>query len=491
MTLDPRTPVLVGVAAVQQRSAEPTTAREPVELMIDAARAAAADAGVPALLAEIDEVACPRGFWSYGDAGRLIADAVGAGRARTTTAEVGVLQTTLFGRAAGSIAAGEAEVALVVGGEARHRDRQARRAGVEAPLREQPEGTEADTVLRPAGEIVIGEEVRVGLAMPVSQYALIENALRAAEQQGVAAHRDDVARLWAGMSQVAAANDDAWSREVVTPEAVRSAGPDNPMLAFPYTKRHNSQWNVDQAAALLFCSAAAAERLGAPRERWIFPLAVAESNHMLPLSLRRELHRSPGFAVAGARALERAGCVPEDLEHLELYSCFPSAVRVQQRELGLPPDRPVTVTGGMAFAGGPLNNFVLQAAARMARVLRADPGRAGAVTAVSGILTKQGVSLWCSEPRGEGFAHEDVSAETAARVARVELAEPEAGPARIASYTVLDDAFGHRVVLLCDRDDGRRALAVCADPGFVELATREEVIGRPVTLDARGAATPE
>ena len=134
-----------------------------------------------------------------------------------------------------------------------------------------------------------------------------------------------------------------------------------------------------------------------PRERWIFPLAVADANQLIPLTERRELHRSPGFAVAGARALERARRDISDVTHSELYSCFPVAVRVQARELGLDEKGNVTVTGGMAFGGGPLNNFVLQALARMAHVLRGDPGATGMVNAVSGILTKQGVSLWSTE----------------------------------------------------------------------------------------------
>jgi acetyl-CoA C-acetyltransferase len=373
-----------------------------------------------------------------------------------------------------------------VGGEAKYRDQQARRAGVEAPLTGQPEFTEADTVLHPAGEIIIGEEVRVGLAMPVTQYAIVENALRAAEGKGVEDHRDEVAKLWAGMSNVAADNDDAWSREVVTPEAVRNADEQNQMLAFPYTKKHNSQWNVDQAGALVFCSVAAAERLGIARDRWVFPLAVVESNHMVPVSLRRDLHRAPGFAHAGARAMARAGCGAEDLAHVELYSCFPSAVRVQQRELGVDLGRPVTVTGGMAFAGGPLNNFVVQALVRMAKLLRDDPGSVGMVNAVSGIITKQGVSLWSTEPRGQGFAHEDVSEETARDLAEVELVEGAQGAATIASYTILEDAFGHRVVLLCDLESGGRVLAVVRDPEFVARAAREEVIGLRVEIDADG-----
>jgi len=49
MSLDPRAPVIVGVAQVTDRVSDPTAARTPVELMVDALRSAAVDAGSPAV----------------------------------------------------------------------------------------------------------------------------------------------------------------------------------------------------------------------------------------------------------------------------------------------------------------------------------------------------------------------------------------------------------------------------------------------------------
>jgi acetyl-CoA C-acetyltransferase len=286
------------------------------------------------------------------------------------------------------------------------------------------------------------------------------------------------------MSRTAAGNPDAWSREPVSADAIREPSAKNAMLAFPYTKLHNSQWNVDQAAGLVFCSLATARALGLPRERWVFPLAVAESNHMVPLVERRRPHRCPGFARAGERALAAAGRELADVAHLELYSCFPSAVRVQARELGIDATRPLSLTGGMTFAGGPLNNFVLQALVRMARVLRADPGSAGMLNAVSGILTKQGVSLWSTEP-GPGFRSEDVSAEVAREVEALRVVPAAEGLATVAASTVLfDGAAVPRTALLCDLEDGTRALATSADPALADRAQGEELCGRALHLVA-------
>ncbi len=104
--------------------------------------------------------------------------------------------------------------------------------------------------------------------------------------------------------------------------------------------------------------------------------------------------------VLGRAAAARIGRPVAEVDRLELYSCFPAAVRVQQRALGLDPVGTPTVTGGMAFAGGPFNNFVLQSTAAMAHVLRDEPGALGAVTTVSGLLTKPGIGVWSATPDG-------------------------------------------------------------------------------------------
>ena len=488
MALDPRTPVLVGSGAASQREADPARAREPLALMIEALEGAAEDAGSRALLARADSVRAPRGFWNYPDPCRLVAERFGARGARTEIAEIGVLQTTLLGRAAADIAAGRADVVLVAGAEARHRAQRARAARIDSPLTQQGP-VSPDSVLRPHAPILSEREVRAGLALPVVQYAMIENALRAAEGLSLEAHRHAIASLWAALSEVAAGNPDAWSRDPVSADVIRDPSR-NPMLAFPYGKLHCSQWNVDQAAGLVFCSVATARALGIARDRWIFPLAVADANHMLPYTERRLLHRCAGFARAAERAFTRAGRDLASVTHRELYSCFPAAVRVQLRELGIADERPLSVTGGMGFAGGPLNHFVLQSMVRMARLLRDAPGGAGLVTAVSGVLTKQGVSLWSSEPGPAPFAHDDVSEATARETSAVEIVDAVEGQATIATYTVVyASREPKRVALVADFGDGRRTLASNDQRESVELATREELCGRAVRITAGGQAS--
>jgi acetyl-CoA C-acetyltransferase len=159
------------------------------------------------------------------------------------------------------------------------------------------------------------------------------------------------------------------------------------------------------------------------------------------------------------------------------------AVRVQARELGIDEARPLTVTGGMTFAGGPLNNFVLQALVKMVEVLRADPGAVGLVSSVSGILTKQGVSLWSTRPPERSFRFFDVTEETARDQQPLPLVEGFEGSARIAGYTVLfEGERAARSVFVCDLDDGRRTLAASDDPALAQLGTEQELCGREVRI---------
>ena len=482
--------MLAGIGIASQREEDATRALDPLALMIAAARAAGNDA-VPALLPALDRIYVPKGRWAYADPSRAIAKAVGASRAESVLATVGVLQQSLIGEACAAIASGEIEAALVVGGDAGYRLLRAQIAGIE--LQEREAAGAPDRVLAPKEELRHPAEARLGLRMPVGLYAIMESAWRARHGMSLDAHRDFLAKLYAGFSVVAAGNPHAWSRQVVAPETIRDVGPRNPMQALPYTKLHCSSWNVDQAAALLFCSAGLAARLGVPAERIVHPWASSESNHMVPVSGRRALDACPGARIAGNAALAPFGLEAASLDLVELYSCFPIAVHGYAAELGIDLGRELTVTGGMNFAGGPYNNYVLQATARMAELLRAGKGRTGLVSSVSGVLTKQGFGLWSSAPAPGGYRFADVSAEVAAAQPALEVDMSPSGPGRIAGYTVLyDRKRPPRAIAVADLVDGRRAVAASEDADVLARMEGEECVGAPVRLDGErfGFAQP-
>ncbi len=481
MSLSPTTPVLVGIGVINQRETDLSKADEAVELMIRAARAAGDDCGAPELLQAAQRISVPKGVWSYQNPAKAIGEALGAPEATTVLAEIGILQQSLFADACRRIDSGEIEVALVAGGEAKFRALQATIQGLEAP--ESAQSAAPDVHLEPEQEIWSEVESEAGLGMPVGFYALMESALRQAQGESLDAHRDRVAALYEGMAEVAKANPHAWNRDGMKAEQIRNASPKNKMLAFPYTKYHNSQWNVDQAGALLFCSVAKAEALGIPRDKWVFPQASTESNFMVNTSQRVDLAGCPGARLAGKKALELAEMTVGDIDLLELYSCFPSAVQIYAREIGISLDQQITVTGGMTFGGGPLNNYVLQSTARMAELLREQPGKRGYVTSVSGMLTKQGFGVWSTEPNPNGFGFADLTDEARAEAPPLELVKVDSGEGKIVGCTVLfqgDNPW--RAVVVVTLPNGKRTIAYNENPELMAAAMAEEFVGRTAQL---------
>lgn len=485
MTMDPRTPVLVGVASVQQRVDRPGGGLDAVELMTAATEATAEDAGPGLkLLAALDRVLIPRGMWGPGDPGRVIADRFGAPRARTLVAELGVLQQTLLTHAETLIAAGNADVVLVAGAEAAYRDRRLRGTGRPALNRPLPNAP-ADQVLSPVGDILHRVEIERGLPVPVRQYAVLETALRYAEGLAVDEHATRVADLWSRFSARAADNPDAWHRQPVPADAIAPASPANPMMARPYTRSHCSRAGVDQSAALLLCSAEAAERFGVPRDRWVFPWAAAESNQMVPIIERAQLHRSPGFAAVGSWLAAYTGVSATDATYVDLYSCFPAAVRIQIAELGLGDRRDLTVTGGMSFAGGPLNSYALHSTVSMAKVLReAGADATGLVTCVSGMVTKQAGAMWSAAPPETPFHGEDLSARTAEAATTCEVRADYKGLGAVDGYTVVEGPEGPKTAIAVVAVPGNgRTIARSEETDVVAAFCEGEWVGRHVHVD--------
>jgi acetyl-CoA C-acetyltransferase len=491
-----RIPVLVGVGVASQR--EPAgEGLDVIGLIEHAVRLAAADAGAPEVLAQIDWIGMPEGTWALRDPGHLLAARIAPLAAgdphavSTVVADVGILQQDLLNAAISAVLRG-ARVALVAGGETKFRALQATIAGLELDDAIEPEGAAPDVRIKPDALGVSDLEIVRDTVSPVTAYALIENALGHARGRTPTEHGQAVAALWARFAAVAADNPHAWDRAGHDETAIADGGaPGNRMIAEPYTKRHSAQWNVDQAAALLLCSLETARTLGIAEDRLVFPLAATVANQAVPVSERRDLHRSIGAEIAAPALLELAGVPIDAVAHLDLYSCFPSAVEILGAALGLDVDtekRPLTITGGLAFAGGPLNNYVLQALVALAERLRADPGSIGLSSSVSGFLAKQGFSLWSTTPPARGFKSVDVSDQVTKAQDLVTVVD-EAGAGTIATWTVDHRAPAPRSVAIVDRADGTRTIGVSHDRAVAAALTAGDPIGTPVAVSADGELT--
>jgi acetyl-CoA C-acetyltransferase len=325
---------------------------------------------------------------------------------------------------------------------------------------------------------------------PTSVYPLFETAIRHAEGRTIEEHRRAVGTIWEQFAAVAVANPHAWTPQAYTADEITLATPDNRMVVFPYTKRMCANIQVDQAAAFLLCSYEAAAAAGVPAELMVFPWSGAEATEHFHFTERWSLAEAPGIAAAVSHALGAAGVGLDDIARFDLYSCFPSAVQLAMRATGLAgpatDPRPLTVTGGLGFAGGPGNAYVVRSIASMVEACRQDPDSLGLVTALGWYATKHAVGVYSTTPNPQGPTFVP-KAETQAIV--------DAAPSRTAAGEYTGEAEIEATSVVMDRDgspalgivslltpDGRRALANSTDADLLVAMTSEAWEGRTVRV---------
>ena len=492
MTVDPRTPVLIGCGQVNHRDdIDPETRSiEPVDLMAAAARQAADSRVIEA----VDSIRVVNVLSAhYRDPALLLGERIGAANFRTLYSPVGGnVPQSLVNQACLDIQRGRAGVVLLAGAETWRTRRGLKAKGGRLEWTVQDESVPMAEVSGDDVPMAGDAEIRIGLTPPSAVYPLFEQALRIANGEPIEEHIQRVGELWARFNAVAVANPHAWIRKPVTAEEIWQPGPQNRMISWPYTKLMNSNNMVDQGAALILTSVEQATRLGVAAERWVYPHAGTDAHDTPALAERDELHRSTAIRIAGARALELAGLGVDDVDYVDLYSCFPSAVQVAARELGLSVDdsaRPLTVTGGLTFAGGPWSNYVMHSIATMAELLAANPGRRALITANGGFLTKHSFGVYGTEPPTE-FRWEDMQSAVDREPTREGLVEWE-GVGTVEAWTTPFNREGQpeKAFLAVRTPDGSRTLAVIGDPVAAEATVREDIGGAKVAVAADGSAT--
>jgi acetyl-CoA C-acetyltransferase len=454
--IDPRTPVIVGVGQLNRRQPDD---RDTIDLMVDACRLATDDTGSATVGSRVDVVAVLDGLWSWADPGRLVAERIGARNARTIlTTFGGQTPQALAATLASRIMAGDLEVGVICGGENNHTRRRAKLAA--RPLKRTPEAEGARPTERFGDPLDMGTELERsrGLVDPLTTYAVIESMLMAASTGGPDRHRAMLGELWAGFAAVAAANPHAADRSGPDAAAIVEVTPRNRMVTWPYPKALCANNDVDMAAAMILCSAQAASDLGISRERWIFPWAATEAHDTLELSARGSLDRSPALDAAGRAVLDHTELSIDDLTHIELYGCFPAIVEMTTDALGIDPTRPLTMTGGLGFAGSAMNTSTLHGLCAMTEGLREAPG-VGLVQGNGGNATHHAFGVYSSEPSAQPFACIDRELDFTLATRTVAPADEE-GSVEIEGYTVRFDHDGPiQAVASCLTADRARAWA--------------------------------
>ncbi len=490
--IDPRTPVLIGAGQISYRKG---TAPGPIAMLQDANGRALADAGLAGdALKDIDflgvvgftidaggpssKLPVPR----LADPAATLNQVLGSTPKRSIYTEMGGnTPQALVNMVAEEIAEGRHDFALLTGAEFLGTLLKLFKAGQDVShfgggVQGKPERW-GDP--RPGAT---PQEEAHGFFFPANVYPMFENALRAHLGRGLHDHSMAMARLFAPFSAVAANNPNAWFPVARTAEEIAAESSDNRMVGFPYTKYMNSVIQVDQAAAVILCSSEKADALGVAQDKRIYLHGCADVTERWYVSDRVDYHSSPAMRIAGREALSMAGLGIDDIALFDLYSCFPIAVELACREMGIAENDPrgLTVTGGLPYFGGPGNNYVMHSIAEMMGRLRSQSGEFGVVTANGMLLSKQSVGVYSATPPKGPFKRKAPAVfqdEIQAMIPPPVVHEPS-GKATIETYTVIHGRDTVRMAIVIGRDaQGRRFVANTPEDEtlLLDLQAREGV----------------
>lgn len=470
--------MIVGAAQLNDRSEDV----EPIEFMTRVSSEALADTESE-IADHIQSVRVIKGLWRYRDPGTLVGSQLGIADAHSGLTRIGGNGVyDLINETAGEIQSGQLQAVLICSAEVLRTIRAKKRSGHELPRIPEADSAGPGSIYGKDRSITSPKEEAAGLNLAVNFYAAAETALRHRLGEGAEQHLERISELWARASRVAATNPSAWIADEYDPATLTSVGPKNRMVSSPYPKLLTANINVDQAAAIVMCSADAAEATGVPRDKWVFPWSGSGAADHWSLSKRYEFDGSPAMRMCGETALKLAGLTLPKVDMLDLYSCFPIAVQLAQRELGVPSERPYTITGGLTFAGGPLNTYCMHALARSVELLRESENSTAMLTGNGGFFTKHSCTILGASPSGHDFAAESPQHQVDLGPARPAPGRAERGT--VETYTVTYGPHGaDRAIVTVLDDTGARHLTNSRDTGLIAAMLANDMCETPARID--------
>ncbi|MCY4356307.1 MAG: acetyl-CoA acetyltransferase [Gammaproteobacteria bacterium] len=501
-----RTPILVGGGQYVEREVTPEMAQPPMGIAALAAQRALCDSGVANLIVEqLDALVAIRIFpdsWNrprmpnpFGRAEnppRAIARRLGANPRLAIYGNVGGNTPQKYiNEMAERIAEGDLDLVLLAGSEAIWTARRALKQNVHLDWQEEDVGSLED---RGIGEALsTPHEFAHGLGVPIQTYPLFENALRDDLGHNVDEHRQFMGKLFAPFTRVAARNPYAFYGTERNAGELATISSENRYICLPYPKWMNAMDSVNQGAAVLMTSVAKAREMSIDPSKWIFLHGCGEANEKLSVSERLNYTTSPALGLNASRALEMAGLNLAGIEYIDIYSCFPSAVEIACRELGVPLDDPrgLTLTGGLPFFGGPGNNYSMHAIASLLPLLRNNRKAFGMVTANGGYLSKHATGIYSARPYVGCWKREDpaICQQQVDALAYPCFTEVPTGAATIETYTVCyEKGIPTRgIVIGRQLNDKCRFVANTPDSKeFLQQFAVEEQLGRFGTVRQSG-----
>ncbi|NND67950.1 MAG: hypothetical protein HKN19_10210 [Halioglobus sp.] len=487
-------PIIVGAAQHVNRPGDDfgPDFDSPMDLAAKACTAALQDAGIAA--GHVDAIGVVRLFsdtapaWASPFGGsnnppESIAQRIGARpRERIYTDAGGTAPLTLMMELCQAIGRGEQDIALITGVEAIANQRRALRAGMEADWHEEHD---APLDNRPYSKRTVSEqEIKSGMTLPAHYYALIENLQASKMGHDLVAHRQHMAQMMAPFSEIAANNPYAQFPTRYSVEDILTIDRGNYPIATPFSKRLIAQDAVNQSAALVITSVGKARELGVAPEQWIFLTAYAEGEERF-MSQREDMSRSEAMSRVFSYTLDMAQASPPDMDHIDIYSCFPCAVQAACDVMRLPTDGsvPLTVTGGLPYFGGPGNNYCMHAMVEMAQRVRGTDQRS-LVTSNGGQLSKHAAVVFRHRPSPDelvDWGKTDIFRVQPEDLPEVPMAEG-ADEGTVLTWTVVEKRDKPSLgIVLATTAEGGRFYCTSSDPATTTAMNNASPVGARIT----------
>jgi len=444
--MNKNTPIIIGVG--QARELIPNNlnqASSHVDMAGQAARRALEDAGFSG--DQISSIACVRTFSDstplyaspFGGPNKFplaVAHRIGAKPKRAIYDVLGGQSPqTLVAETAQYLMENPDAVSLICGGEAIANMKAAQRAGKALDWSETYDGEIEDRGPFQGKMIASPMGLSHGLMDAMSYYGFIETARRIKAGRSLTRHQKHMAELIAPMSAIAASNPYSMFDRSYRVDEIAKLGDENRPLTTPFSKFMVAKDGVNQGAAILMTTVGRARALGIPETKWVFLRGHAQANENLMLK-RTEIGHSLALDLVIDALLEVANIEPNNIDHADIYSCFPCVIDQTAEKLGRK-HKPLTLTGGLPFFGGPGNNYTLHGICEVVEACRAKPGSIGLAHGNGGWMSKQAMGLYSTEYRAG-----DIFADRAALNKKIKgqdapdvTDEPE-GKARLESYIV-------------------------------------------------------
>lgn len=479
-------PVIIGIGQCVHRSVVPAEIKTPMELIEMAVREAEEDSHVKALARKVDTLCLVNILTQqYDDPLSELSGRLHIKPKHQSYTWVGATAPQWFvNQTAEKIISGGTRIALICGGEAFHSKKvEAKVNGTTFQQWDFPHKKPwmAGDLRDPVTEL----EIKYGLVLPIHIYPFFENALRHHESLSIEEHRKELGEFCAAFSSIAAENPYAWFKNPKSSDQIETADSSNPMAAFPYTRSMCSIMQVDQAAALFMTDEQTAIELGVPRDKWIYLLGSGDASDIWHVSERINFFSTPSVKVAAEKAMYQADVSLQEIDYLDLYSCFPCATRMVRNMLEIPQNdpRPLTITGGMPYFGGPGNNYSMHAICKMVELLRQDKDKIGLIHSLSWFISKHSIGIYAGngkETPKRQIPPESYQAELN-KLKGPPFIEDAFGNAVVETFTLFHDHSGQPIdaVLIGRLVDGTRFLAKPEkDKDLLAAMMESEFIGR-------------